>query len=380
MNFEAYNPVHLHFGSRSMDQLGTVVKKYGTRALIVMGKNSAKKYGYYDFVANNLKKSGVDIVEYNGIKSNPTIEQVNEAVALGRKEKVDLVLALGGGSVLDSSKIIAIGIHQDCNTWQLMKGKVNVAGSLPLVTVLTLAATGSEMNAAAVVQNHETEEKVGFWHPVMYPKHSFLNPEYTYSVDKAYTAYGITDLMAHSLEAYFGGGHAGLSDRVVASIMLEAMEYAPKVLAEPENYEYRANIMLAATLALNGTTNYGKMGGDWGVHSIGHVLSLLFDTPHGASLSIVYPAWMRYHLPTLEGRISRLGQLLFNENDAFKTIVMLENFWNSIQSPTRMHHAGIDKSQENKILEVLLKNRAGGQFHKLNPAALEQILNFMYLA
>ncbi len=378
MNFEAYNPVHLHFGSKSILQLGTVVKQYGVKALIVMGKSSAKKYGYFDVVADILEKNNINYEVYSGIKSNPTIDQVDEAIALGKKEKVDMVIALGGGSVLDSSKIIAIGIQQDTDTWSMIKGKEKVQGSLPLITILTLAATGSEMNAAAVVQNHETHEKVGFWHPVMYPKHSFLNPEYSYTVDAAYTAYGITDLMAHALEAYFGGGHAGLSDRLIAGILLEAMEFAPKVLADPMNYEYRANIMLAATMALNGSTNFGKKGGDWGVHSIGHVLSYLYDTPHGASLSITYPAWMRYHMPVLAHRIARLGELVFGTSDAAKTIEMLENFWTSINSPIRLEQAGIPANDENKILELLIRNHAGGQFYALDAKALEQILKYMY--
>ncbi len=165
--------------------------------------------------------------------------------------------------------------------------------SVPLIAVLTLAATGTEMNPVAVLQNPGTREKIGFRNDAMYPTHSFLDPAYTLSVPANYTAYGIVDLVAHCLEAWFGEGDATLSDRFVLSIIKEALEYGPALMADLSNYELRARIMWAATNALNNMTMYGRVSGDWGVHALGHVLSFLYDTPHGASLSIMYPAWMK---------------------------------------------------------------------------------------
>ena len=167
--------------------------------------------------------------------------------------------------------------------------------------MLTLAATGTEMNRFAVVQNNQTKEKLGYGDPLIYPKESFLDPSYTISVPANYTSYGITDLIAHSLEAFFGEGEASLSDRFVYAIIHEALDNGPLLMKDPENYLLREKIMYAATNALNNLTFYGRKSGDWGVHSIGHVLSVLYDIPHGASLSIAYPAWLRLHQDRIPG-------------------------------------------------------------------------------
>jgi len=377
-NFIAYNPVKLHFGKNVVKDLGACAALVGKRALLVYGGGSVLRNGSYNDTVEQLKSSGIDIVEFNGIKPNPRVEDVMEAAVTGRDSDVDMVVAVGGGSVIDSAKIIAICIAEGCDAWEVMNGRHEPLGAKPLITVLTLAATGTEMNAVAVLQNKATREKIGYRNDLMYPVHSFLDPAYTLSVPENYTAYGIVDLLAHSLEAWFGRGDASLSDRFVISIIREAMEFGPALLRDLENYELRAKIMWAATNALNNLTTYGRESGDWGVHALGHVLSFLYDTPHGATLSIVYPAWMRQLKNRAGERIVQLGRNLFNTKSVGDTILSLEDLFKKLGSPVRCQHAGIDESKREDILHLMNRNRAEGTNFKFNDREREELLGHMF--
>ncbi|PLX22477.1 MAG: NADH-dependent alcohol dehydrogenase [Salinivirgaceae bacterium] len=377
-NFVAYNPVKLHFGKGVVDTLGQEALQYGKKALLMYGKGSSVKNGYYDNVLKQLTSSGIEVVEYNGIKSNPIYEDVEKAVAIARKNEVDMVVALGGGSVIDSAKIATLCIPANLNPWHVMIRQQIPEKATPLLTVLTLAATGSEMNAAAVLQNHKTGQKIGFVHPLAYPKQSFLDPTYTFSVPRNYTAYGVVDMIAHALEAYFGLGTARLTDKFIVSIIQEAMHYGPLVLKEPENYDYRANVMWAGTAALNGMTTWGKKYGDWGVHGLGHELSLQFDVPHGASLSIAYPAWMKLQIEKAGNKIAALGQALWGESDIRATIRNFENFFESIESPIRLQQAGIDVDKRDNIIKGLNANKASGFAYPMNDKEHQTVVDFMY--
>ena len=304
-NFVAFNPVSLHFGKNSIIQLPKTLKKYGSKVLFIYGKSSIKKYGYYDEIIKLL--SEFEVIEYYGIKPNPLIKDVREAVKLGKENNVEIVLAVGGGSVIDTAKVVSVALAHDFDAWDFVSGKEKAKASIPLVSVLTLAATGTEMNGAAVIQNPETDEKIGLFSPYMYPKHSFVDPQYTYTVSPEYTAYATADIIAHALEAYFGAGEPEVTDYIVFGIIKSAMKYGKMAMENPKDYEIRANHTLASTLALNGITNYGKKGGDWGVHAIGHNFSMAFDTPHGASLSLTYPAWLKFHADKIPQRIIKLG-------------------------------------------------------------------------
>jgi len=377
-NFIAYNPVKVHFGKGVVSTLGKTIKVYGKRVLLVYGKGSVKQNGSYDDVIQQLEKFEMELVEFSGIKSNPLVEDVQRAVQLGVDKKVDMVIGLGGGSVLDSAKIIALCIPANLDAWKVMKMRAFPRESLPVITVLTLAATGSEMNNVSVLQNTETNEKEGYVNPLIYPKHSFLDPVYTYSVSPQYTAYGIVDMISHTFETFFSKGKASLSDRFVQSIVLEAIHYAIPVLKEPENYNNRANIMWTATCALNGTTSFGRAGrGDWGAHAVGHVLSLLYDTPHGASLAIAYPAWLKLQKERIPERIQRLAKLIFNINSCDDFIIKLETFFRQLNAPVRLSDIGIDSSKRQEILDLLIKNKASGACHKLTEEDLEQIVDYM---
>lgn len=379
-NFIAYNPTHLHFGKDAVNNMNQYIRPLGKRVLLIYGKGSVLKNGSYDSVKQQLDRLKMEIVEYSGIKSNPLAEHVDEAAKIGIENSVDYIVAIGGGSVIDSAKVTAVAISRKTRAWDIMKGKALIRDAVPLVAVLTLAATGTEMNPVAVLQNPETMEKIGFRHPVMFPKHSFLDPSYTISVPANYTAFGIVDLVAHSLEAYFGEGDASLSDRFVEAIIMEAMEFGPQLMNDLANYDLRARIMWAATNALNGLTSYGRVNGDWGVHALGHILSFLFDTPHGASLSMVYPAWMRKMKERIPERIAKLGERLFGIYDADAAIEGLETFFNSLGSPVRMSQANIEPTEFENILNLMNRNECQGIAQKLSNSDRSDILSLMYKA
>lgn len=377
-NFIAFNPVKLHFGLNVVNDLGAAAATLGKKALLVYGGGSVLRNGSYKDSSEQLKINGIDITEFNGIKPNPRVEDVMEAARIGREAEVDMVVAVGGGSVIDSAKIIAICISDACDAWEVMTGKHEPKAAIPLISVLTLAATGTEMNAVAVLQNGLTMEKIGFRNKLMYPAHSFLDPAYTESVPANYTAYGIVDLVAHSLEAWFGSGEASLSDRFVISIIQEAMEYGPALMKDLGSYELRANIMWAATNALNNMTMYGRTSGDWGVHAFGHVLSFLYDTAHGATLSIIYPAWMRVLKERASDRIIQLGRELFGVSTVDETIEALESYFKSLGSPVKCQEADIDQSKKEEILNLMNRNKAGGLNHKFSNEEREVLLNHMF--
>lgn len=376
-NFTAYNPTRLHFGEGVVEKLGEKSLRYGKKALLVYGQASVKKYGYFDIVMKQLAAAGIEVVDYGGIKPNPVIEDVEAAAELGRKNKVEMIVALGGGSVIDSAKIIALGIANNENTWEYLTHQKQPEKTIPLICVLTLAATGTEMNAAAVVQNHATGAKVGYVNELNFPKEAFLDPSFTLTVPKNYTAYGIVDLIAHALEAYFGKGEPAITDQITFSIIKDAMQWGPKLLADLQNVEYRANIMLDATLALNGLTSYGKKGGDWGVHGIGHEISLLYDTAHGATLSIAYIAWLKLHRDRIPDRIIKLGKNLFGVNTVDETITRLEQFFRKINSPVRLTEIGLDESNKQELLEQLNKNNVSGMNLSLTSNDRKKLVDLM---
>ncbi len=366
-NFIAYNPTTLHFGRNVLDSLGNVLRRYGRKALLIYGQGSVKRTGTYDLITGILDKHGIGYVEYAGIRPNPSVSEVDEAARLGRINKTDMILAVGGGSVIDAAKIISLAIPVSHSAWDFYTSKAKPKEALPLIAVLTLAATGTEMNPFAVLQNPETGVKSGYRSDLIFPRHSFLDPSLTLTVPHDYTAYGIADLIAHCFEAWFGAGETTLTDRFIVSIVQEAMKSGPALLKNLHDYNLRAGIMYAATMALNGTTLLGKVSGDWGVHSIGHCLSLLYDIPHGASLTIVYPAWMKFFKERIPDRIALLGSALFNEPlTPESSIHHIETFFRSIDCPVRLSEMSIPGDLKQSIYESMVINRVSGMNLKIS--------------
>lgn len=377
-NFTVYNPTCLYFGRNVVNNLNLSLTQIGAKnILLIYGKGSIKQNGVYDDVIQQCKIAKVSVTEYSGIKPNPVVDDVEKAAETGRKNNIDAVIAVGGGSVIDSAKIVSLCIKESHNPWDIMKSRAKAKSAVPVIAILTLAATGTEMNPFAVLQNSETQEKIGFGNLLMFPKYSFLDPHYTCSVPANHTAYGIVDLIAHTLEAFFGRGEAALSDRFVFSIINEAIEKAPLLLTDLTNYKYRSDIMWDATCALNGITGYGRSSSDWGVHDIGHTLSFLYDLPHGATLSIAYPAWMKLQKEKLNERISFLGKNIFGVSNPDDTIIHFENFFKSINSPVKLIEANITSDKKNEIQNLMIKNKVSGYVHKLSVQDYDQLIDLM---
>jgi len=360
-NFIAYNPTKVHFGKDVVGTLGKTIAGLGKRVLLVYGKGSVLRNGSYQDTRNQLDEAGLEIIEYSGIKPNPVIEDADAAARVGKQNQVDFVVGLGGGSAIDTAKVIAVCIGEDCKAWDVMKGRVDIKSTLPIIAVLTLAATASEMNSIAVLQNDQEKEKFGFRHPTMFPRHSFMDPAYSCTVPLEHTGYGVVDLIAHALESYFGKGEASLSDRFTEGIILEAMEAGPDLMKNPEDYELRARIMWAASNALNGLTASGRASGDFASHAMGHQLSLLYDTPHAASLSITFPAWMKHMKPRAGQRIEKLGTRLFGDSSMDNTIMRFEEFFKLMNSPVRLQDIGLDHTHREEIVTLMNKNNCQGK-------------------
>ncbi len=379
-NFTAFNPTVLHFGKNVLDKLPAHLNGKGKNALLITGKGSAKKYGYYDKVVEKLQKTGKNIIDFQGIKPNPIVDDAEKAVELARKHHIDFIVALGGGSVVDTAKIVNMAYANRLPVWDIMKRRVEPVKKVPLFVILTLAATGSEMNGAAVLQNHHTQEKIGYFSPLMYPDVSFLDPTFTFTVPRNQTVNGIIDLIAHSLEAFFSGGSSPLSDRFVAANILEAFDYTPPLLNDLTNYDLRARMMWSATVAENGTTIHGRTtSGDWGTHALAHHISLLWDTPHGQTLSVIFPAWMKANFYKISPRLKDLGALLTGNSQIKpeETISIFEDFFTRIGAPVRFEQLGLTGEDKKRLLNLWHKNKPTGINIILDENDYQNIISYL---
>jgi alcohol dehydrogenase len=378
-NFIVNNQTKLLFGRGVVSKLGSHSKKIGSKAVIMIGKGSVKTNGILDAVTEQLKTVGTDFVLFEGIKSNPIFEDVNACISVAREFQADQIVAVGGGSVIDSAKAVAVGFFHDGNVWDICSGGIKPSQALPILCVLTLAATGTEMNPFSVIQNDKTGQKLGWGSDLVYPKVSFLDPEYTFSVPKTYTAYGVVDLIAHTFEQYFEPTHSPLSDHLATDIVKLAFEYGKKVIDNPENYEARANILWLSTVALNGSLSAGKQGGDWGVHGFEHSLSVLYDIPHGAGLSMIYPSWMKVFFSEIEIKLDFMAQRVLGEGKKAQDFIDAhEAFCRSINSPIKLSEVNIFPDQESIIVENLKLNKVSGMFFPQNEQIYHKMLSLMW--
>ena len=296
-------PTKVYFGKDRMKKLGPEILNYGKKVLLTYGGGSVKKTGIYDMVMAELTQAGAEVFELGGIEPNPRIGSVRKGVQICKDENIDVILAVGGGSTIDASKWIAAGACVDFDPWEFFSEKKSPKKALPLVTVLTMAATGSEMDMIGVISNPDTNEKCAGSAPVLFPKVSFLNPELTYTVNKFQTACGAADIFSHVLETYFNPGDSMyMLDCVMEGLMKTVMKYAPVALENPEDYEARANLMWASSWAINGFTRTCQVGG-WSCHPMEHELSAFYDMTHGLGLAILTPSWLRFCLD--EGTLDR---------------------------------------------------------------------------
>jgi len=359
-NFIFENPTKIIFGKGSIARIGTEVKRFGGRVLMVYGMGSVRTSGVYEQVLNSLKEAGVDIVELPGVKSNPLLSKAREGIELARSRKVDVVLAVGGGSVIDTAKTIAAGARADHDPWEFFVYTKLVKEALPVLVVLTLSASASEMNAAAVITKDETCQKFSVRSPLIQPKTSILDPEVLFTLTPSYTAYSAVDIITHMLEGYFTNSETGespLQDRMIYAFMRTLMEATEKSLANPKDYDARANFMWSGTLAFNGLTTAGMGVVGFPVHMIEHSLSALYDIAHGAGLSIMLPGWMAWSAKKNPARFARLAREFFGvaETDDAKAaaagIAKLKGWFGSIKSPVSLKEGGIPEGDIEKIAD-----------------------------
>ena len=298
MNNFIYNiPTKVYFGENQLENLGKELRKFGRRVLLTYGGGSIKRIGLYDRVIEELRKAEMEVFELSGIEPNPRIESVRKGVEICKNEGIDVLLAVGGGSTIDATKFMAAGACVDHDAWEFFGANAKpIERALPIVTILTLSATGSEMDTAGVISNLETGDKLGRLAPALLPKVSFLDPTLTYSVGKFQTAAGSADIMSHILEVYFNTQKdLFMLDCFMEGMLKTVVKYAPIAVNEPENYEARANLMWTSSWAINGFINGGKRKA-WSCHPMEHELSAVYDITHGLGLAILTPRWMEYCL------------------------------------------------------------------------------------
>lgn len=372
-NFAFYNPTRLIFGKGQIEQLKTEVPKYGNKVLLVYGGGSIKRNGLYDQVMTIMHELGAQVWELGGVEPNPRISTVRKGVDICKKNNVDFILAVGGGSVIDCTKAIAAGAKYEGDAWDLVIKKAFATEALPFGTILTLAATGSEMNAGSVITNWETQEKYGWGSLVTFPAFSILDPVNTFTVPRNQTIYGIVDIMSHVLEQYFHQGtNTELQDRYCESLLKTVIETAPKLVDDLENYEYRETILYCGTMALNGILSMGVRG-DWATHNIEHAVSAVYDIPHGGGLAILFPNWMEHVLDENVDRFKQFAVRVFDvkadgKSDreiALEGIEALRSFWTFIGAPARLADYEIDDTQLEVMADKTVVNGSFGNFKKL---------------
>ena len=354
MNFSFYNPTRLIFGAGSLARLGEMAGTLGKKALIVTGGGSVKRNGTFDRAVASLAAAGIASVECDGVEPNPRISTVRRGAQIAREHGCDVIIALGGGSTMDASKVMAAAFYYDGDPWDMiLHGQPHPhipTRALPIITVPTLAATGSEMNCGAVISNAETKEKSFVQAECLYPKVALVDPELTVSVPRDQTAYGVCDLITHVTEAYFNGvDSTPIQDRFAEGVILTAMEWGRQALADGTNLEARAQVQWASIVALNGWVNAGTNGG-FPVHMIEHTLSAYHDITHAAGLAVVNPAWMRFAAKHRPQKFVQFAERIFALTSngpedlacALQGIDRFETFLKEIGCPTRLSELQID--------------------------------------
>ena len=354
MNFEFHNPTHLVFGAGALSRLGEVVSKHGKKTLIVTGGGRVKRSGVFDRAVASLEDAGVSVAECSGVEPNPRITTVRRGAQITRDEGCDVIIALGGGSTMDAAKVMAAAALYDGDPWDLIgHGQDNwviPTRALPIITVPTLAATGSEMNSGAVISNDETKVKSFVQTDSLFPKVALVDPELTLSVPKDQTAYGVCDIITHVTEGYFNGvDGTPIQDRFAEGVIINAMEWGKKAVADGSDLEARTQVQWASILALNGWVQAGANPAGFPVHMIEHALSAHHDITHGAGLAIVNPAWMRFAAKARPAKFVQFAERIFgleakNSDDlacALEGINRFEAFLQSISCPIRLSELGI---------------------------------------
>ncbi|MHB1454259.1 MAG: iron-containing alcohol dehydrogenase [Saccharofermentanales bacterium] len=374
-NFIFSNPTKIIFGSGTVTAVGPETKKYSDKVLLHYGGGSIKKSGLYDRVVRSLQTAGVGFIELGGVQPNPRLKLVREGIRICRENAVGFILAVGGGSVIDSAKAIAAGVPYDGDVWDFYSGKADVAEALPLASVLTIPAAGSEASPASVITNEEGWFKRGMGSDLIRPVFSILDPELNYTLPPFQTACGAADIMAHVMERYFTNTkNVDYSDRLCEATLRTIIKNVPLALNAPENYEARAEILWAGTVAHNDLLGRGRIE-DWASHDIEHEISAIYDVAHGAGLAVIFPAWMKH---VFRHDVSRFVQFAVRvwdvemdyenpERTALEGIRRLVDFNRSIGLPATLSELAVPEDRLDEMAEKCTASgtRKVGSFMKL---------------
>lgn len=377
-NFVYSIPTTIYFGEGQVKHIGEIVSQYGKKVLIVYGGGSIKRNGLYDEVTGILKGMGITYHELSGVEPNPRLTTVRKGVEICRKEQIDVVLPIGGGSTIDCAKVIAGAVTYAGDPWDIVLDATKVKSVLPIVTILTLSATGTEMDTFAVISNMETNDKIGTGHEGMRPKASILDPTYTFSVPANQTAAGTADIMSHIFESYFSNIPSYMLDRSAEALLKTCIKYGVIAIKEPNNYEARANLMWASSWAINDFIKLGKPVA-WSVHPMEHQLSAYYDITHGVGLAILTPHWMEYVLNdgTVE-KFKEYGVNVWGINEtkdpfeiAHEAIQKTKEYFVEMGIPTTLREVGI---MDEEFFEVMAEKASAGLEAAYVPLTKEAII------
>ena len=360
-NFNYYTPTRVIFGKETENQTGQLIKKADrSRVLIHFGGQSAIRSGLIDRIKKSLDDAGIWHTELGGVVPNPRMEKVQEGIALGKDSRIDFILAVGGGSVIDSAKAIAYGLAEpDLDVWELFAHTRTAKACLPVASVITIAAAGSEMSNSCVITNEKTGEKRSYNDDLARPVFAVMNPELTMTLPDYQTQSGCVDIMMHTMERYFtNGGNMDLTDGIAEALLCTVIQCAKILHADPSDYEARAEVMWASSLSHNGLTGCGNDGGDFSCHMLEHEMGGMFDVTHGAALAAIWPSWARYVCKDCLPRFVKYAINVMkvepgstDEETALKGIEAMEDFYRQINMPTNMKELGIEPTEE-QILEM----------------------------
>ena len=371
LNFDFYSPARIVFGRESEERIGELLKPHAQKVLLHYGGGSIKRSGLYDTVTASLKKSGVAFVELGGVVPNPRLSLVHEGIALCKKENVDLILAVGGGSAIDSAKAIAMGVYYDGDVWEIYEEGKEIEKALPVATILTIPAAGSEASGDTVITNEAKQLKYGYGSPRLRPLLSIMNPELFFTLPKNQIANGVADMMSHVFERYFTNTtHTDLTDGLCETVLRTIMKNAPLVLANPQNYDAWCEVGFGGTVAHNGLVGMGRAQ-DWACHGMEHELSAIYDVAHGAGLAVLTPAWMQYVHRDNVNMFVQFSVNVMGVNGSYRDpdaiiqegIARLKEFFRKMGLPGTLGELGIDELK----LELMAKKATGEAFGEEEP-------------
>ena len=377
-DFSFCNPVRIEFGKGKEEHIGQYMKEVGAKkALVLYGSERVRKSGLMGVVESSLKASGIEFTQLGGIKSNPVLSKVNEAIKLAKEFGADSVLAVGGGSVLDSAKAVAAGACYEGDVWDFFTGK-SPSVALKIFDIITLAATGSEMNCGGVVTKEQTKQKYPISAPCLYPKVSVINPQLQATVSREYLVYSASDIIAHSIEGYFTASvHPNIVRAYIEANIKTVIRTTEILLADPSDYDARAEFAWAATMALNGLTYVGVGGFGYPNHMIEHAMSAVVDCAHGAGLSVVMPAWMRWYRDRNLSAFERFALEIFGLKSADEGILALKAWFDKIGTPTSLAQLGIEGKVLDEVIDVAATNAKAWNMSELySRENIAKILDF----